>query len=585
MNDEALLLVLESLLRLSREQATVEFKSNWELAEDIGQYISALANVAALHGHDRAWMVWGVNSTSRAVTGTTFDPFTQKVKEGANQSLTMWLGVMTVPRADFSFYEVPYQQHRVVMLEIHPARSAPVAFQNVRYIRVDSHKVKLADYPGKEARLWALLGTQEDWSGEVVSEATLNDLDVSAMAAARHRFADFLIRVEPDTSRHESIRAEVVGWDDATLLNKARVTKQGRITRSALLLLGKDEASHFLAPADIKISWVLRDAHNGTVTSVPFGIPFLLATDRVYARVRNVTLDHMPDGTLFPTPVPQYDPWVMREALHNCIAHQDYLLGGKINLIEHPDRLVLTNLGQFIPESVEWMLAHQSPPEHYRNQWLIDGMIRLRMIEQAGSGIRRMFATQRQRLFPLPDYVFSTTPQGHPRVELTLQGQVLDPKFTRALMARSDLTLGQVLLLDRVQKGQTLSTEEVKAMRAMGLIEGRAPKVFISAKVADAVDQKAKYIHNRGLDDGYYQQLVLDYLKKYGKATRADLNALLLAKLADVLVNQQRTNKVKNLIQGMRRAQLIELRGKRPKLFWHLADATDKVQKLPHRYP
>lgn len=579
MNSDALNSVLESLLHLPREQATVEFKTNWEQADDIGQYISALANAAALHGHDRAWVIWGVNDTTRAVTGTTFDPFAQKSKEGSNQALSMWLQVLTAPRADFCFYEVQHHQHRVVILEIHPARSAPVAFQHVRYIRVDSHKVKLADYPDKEARLWALLGVKDDWSGELVPGATFDDLDVSAVAAARQRFADFLIRSESDTTRHASIRAEVAGWDDATLLNKARITKQGRITRAALLLLGKDEASHFLAPADIKISWVQRDAQNSTGPSAPFGIPFLLATDKVYARIRNATLDHMPDGTLFPTPVPQYDPWVVREALHNCIAHQDYLLGGKINVIEHPDRLVLTNLGQFIPESVEWMLKHQSPPEHYRNQWLIDGMIRLRMIEQAGSGIQRMFRTQRERLFPLPDYVFSTTPQGHPRVELTLQGQVLDPKFTRVLMARPDLDLGQVLWLDRVQKGQPLSADAVKELRMAGLIEGRAPKVFISAKVADAVGQKAKYIHNRGLGDSYYQQLVLDYLKKYGQASRSDLDDLLLAKLPDVLVGQQRANKVKNLMQGMRRAQLIELRGKRPKLFWHLADATDKSQK------
>lgn len=577
MNDDALKSVLDTLLCLPREQATVEFKSNWERAEDIGQYISALANAAALNGHDRAWMVWGIDNTSREVTGTAFDPFTQKVKEGANQSLIIWLQVMTAPRADFCFYEVIYQQLRVVMLEIHPARSAPIAFQHVRYVRVDSHKMKLADSPDKEARLWALLGTKEDWSGALVPGATLDDLDMSAISMARQRFAEFLLRSETDSNRHETIRLEVASWDDTTLLNKAHITKQGRITRAALLLLGKDESAHFLAPADTKISWVLRDANNATVTSLPFGIPFLLATERVYARIRNVTLDHMPDGTLFPTPVPQYDPWVLREALHNCVAHQDYVLGGKINVVEHPDRLVLTNLGQFIPESVEWMLEHQSPPEHYRNQWLIDGMIRLRMIEQVGSGIRRMFDTQRRRLFPLPDYVFGSTPQGHPRVELTLQGQVLDPKFTRALMTRSDLTLGQVLLLDRVQKGQALSAAEIKTMRAMGLIETRARKVFISAKVADAVGQKAKYIHNRGLDDGYYQQLVLDYLKKYGKATRADLDALLLAKLADVLVGQQKANKVKNLIQGMRRAQLIELRGKRPSFFWYPIPSTDKT--------
>ena len=577
MSPDALLSLLESLLRLPREQATVEFKSNWEAPVDIGQYISALANSAALQRHDRAWMVWGVNDVSLAVTGTTFDPFSQKVKEGANQSLIMWLQFMTQPRADFSFHEVQVQQHRVVLLEIYPARSAPIAFQHVRYTRVDSHKVQLAQHPDKEARLWAMLGNKEDWSGALVPDATFDDLDPSALAAARQRYTEFLLRSEPDANKHNAIRADAANWDDPTLLNKAHITKQGRITRAALLLLGKDEASHFLAPADIKISWVLRDAQNSTVTSLPFGIPFLLATDLVYGRIRNVTIDHMPDGTLFPTPVPQYDPWVLREALHNCVAHQDYLLGGKINLVEHPDRLVLTNLGQFIPESVEWMLEHQSPPEHYRNQWLIDGMIRLRMIEQAGSGIRRMFATQRQRLFPLPDYVFGVTTQGHPRVELTLQGQVLDPKFTRALMTRTDLTLGQVLLLDRVQKGQVLSVDEVKALRAMGLIEGRGRKVFISAKVADAAGQKAKYIHNRGLDDGFFQQLVLGYLKKYGKATRADLDALLLAKLSDVLQDQQRANKVKNLIQGMRRAQLIELRGKRPSLFWHPIVTTDKT--------
>ena len=319
-------------------------------------------------------------------------------------------------------------------------------------------------------------------------------------------------------------------------------------------------------------------------TSQAFGLPFLLSTERAFARIRNVTLDHMPDGTLFPTPVPRYDNWVMREALHNAVAHQDYGLGGKINLVEHPDRVVLSNLGQFIPESVEWMLEHQSPPEHYRNQWLIDGMIRLRMIEQAGSGIRRMFATQRQRLFPLPDYVFDAGPQGYPRVELTLQGQVLDAKFARALMARSDLTLGQVLLLDRVQKGRQLKPAEVRTLKELGLIEGRTPRFFISAKVADAVGQKARYIHNRGLDDGYYRRLVLDYLQRYGRAARADLDALLLSKLPDVLDAGQKANKVKNLLQGLRRAGAVHTRGPRSSATWHLgpragAAALDKRGK------
>ena len=567
MDPTTLLDTLATLLRLPREQATVEFKSNLDEPEDIGQYLSAMANTAALQGHDRAWVVWGVADGSHVVTGTSFDPFKRKV---GNQALVMWLQTMTQPRADFAFHELAHPQGRVVMLEVHPARSAPVAFQHLRYIRVDSHKVKLSDYADKEARLWARLGLKEDWSGAVVPGATLADLDLEAVAAARLRFTDFLLRGEPDAGRHEAIRTEAAAWSTETLLNKAHVTKQGRVTRAALLLLGRDEAAHFLAPVDAKISWILRDADNGTVTSQPFGMPFLLATEQAFARVRNVTLDHMPDGTLFPTPVPRYDAWVMREALHNAVAHQDYLLGGKINFVEHPDRLVLTNLGQFIPPSVEWMLEHQSPPEHYRNQWLIEGMIRLRMIEQVGSGIRRMFKTQRERLFPLPDYRFDVTPHGLARVELELHGQVLDAKFARALMARSDLTLGQVLLLDRVQKGEALSAEQARTLKGLGLIEGRSPRFFISAKVANTVSQKAQYIHNRGLDDPYYQRLVLDYLNKYGQATRADLDALLLAKLPDVLDAAQKANKLKNLLQGMRRAGLVHRSGPRSLGVWRL---------------
>lgn len=574
MSDTAMLAVLQNLLTQPRERATLEFKSNWNHADDIGEYISALANAAALEGHERAWLIWGVDDTTREVKGTTFDPFSQKVKSdkgSGNQALVMWLQHLTQPRADFAFHEVLHPNGRVMMLEIHPARSGPVAFKHVRYIRIDSHKVKLFGHPDKEARLWAQLGLKEDWTGEVLTGAAWSDLDPEALIAARQRYTEFRIQGEPDARRHEAIRTEVAGLSDVTLLNKAHITKQGRITRSALLLLGKDESAHLLSPVDAKIHWIARDASSTATRSFPFGIPFLLATDRVFGRIRNETMEHMPDGTLFPTPVQQYDPWVVREALHNCVAHQDYFLGGKINVVEHADRLVLTNLGEFIPQSVEWMLEHQSPPEHYRNQWLIDGMIRLRMIEQAGSGIRRMFVTQRERFFPLPDYTFDASPQGHPRVELTLAGRIIDAKFARALMTRTDLSLQHVLLLDKVQKGHSLVPSEIKLLRELGLVEGRAPKLFISAKVADAAGQKARYIHNRGLDDQHYQQLVVGYLRKYKQAKRTDFDELLMGKLAAVLTPEQKANKVRNLLQAMRRASIVDSEGPRSAAVWFLS--------------
>ena len=137
------------------------------------------------------------------------------------------------------------------------------------------------------------------------------------------------------------------------------------------------------------------------------------------------------------------------------------------------------------------MLEHQSPPEHYRNQWLIDGMIRLRMIDQVGSGIRRMFQTQRDRFFPLPDYSFDQNEFGRPRVEVVIPGRILDVKYTQLLMKRTDLDLRRVLLLDRVQKRLPLSQDEVRLLRALSLIEGRSPNLFVSAKVAALTEQKA----------------------------------------------------------------------------------------------
>lgn len=565
---QGLLETLERLRALPREAATVEFKANWDQPADIGEYLSALGNSAALDRHDRAWLVWGVENRTHKVTGTRFDPFAAK-GEG-NQSLIMWLTQLISPRPDFQFYELQHADGRVVMMEIHPPRTAPLAFKGVRYIRVDSHKTRLAENPDKEARLWAMLGQKEDWSGELVPEACFDDLDLAAIAAARQRFTEYLLKSEPDAQRHDQIRAEAAGWDTPTLLNKARITKQGKLTRSTLLLLGRDEAAHFLSPADAKISWILRDAKNRTETSQHFGIPLLLSTDKVYGRIRNVTIEHMPDGTLFPTAIPRYDAWVMREALHNCIAHQDYRLGGKINLVEHPDKLVFSNLGQFIPPSVEWMLEHQSPPEHYRNQWLIDGMIRLRMIDQVGSGIRRMFETQRERFFPLPDYSFDTTDQGHPRVEVAIGGNILDVKYTQMLMRRSDLDLRQVLLLDRVQKGRVLSADEVRELKQRKLIEGRSPNFFVSAKVAEWAGEKARYIRNRGFDDSYYRTLVTDYLEKYGRATRQDVDALLLGKLPEVLDAAQKAHKVRNLLQAMRRHGLIHREGPKATGAWCL---------------
>lgn len=147
-----------------------------------------------------------------------------------------------------------------------------------------------------------------------------------------------------------------------------------------------------------------------------------------------------------------------------------------------------------------------------------------------GSGIRKMFLIQKKRYFPLPEY--------------------------------SDLTLEDILLLDRVQKRKPLTDGQVKHLKSLRLIEGRKPNFHISAQMADHSGERAQYIRNRAFDDQHYKQLIVEYLEKFGTAKRVDINRLLLDKLPDVLDATQKDNKVENLLQALKQEGLIAPEGK-----------------------
>jgi ATP-dependent DNA helicase RecG len=384
-----------------------------------------------------------------------------------------------------------------------------------------------------------------DWSAQVSERASLVDLDPDAISMARKQFS----------VKYPAQAPEVAQWDDAAFLNKAKLTVQGSITNAAVLLLGRPEAATLLAPAVARISWVLRDEQNLERDYQHFGTPFILQVDRIPKRIRNLTLRAMPSGTLFPKEISQYDPWVIREALHNCIAHQDYGLTGRINVVETPTAIRLSNMGSFIPGSVERVIEQDAPPEFYRNRFLADAMVNLNMIDTQGGGIKRMFRTQASRFFPLPDYDLSQPD----RVEVTIEGRILDERYTRLLMERTDLNLTTIMLLDKVQKRVRIPHEAHRRLKGEGLVEGRYPNLYVSARVAAATDTRADYIKLRAFDKTHYKKMVVDYLTEYGMAKREDLDKLLMKKLSDALTEEQRKNYVLNLLQEMRRNGVIRV--------------------------
>jgi len=540
---------LAELRALPKETEWVEFKHNNTDPQEIGEYLSALSNTAALHGHPHGYIVWGIKDGTHTIMGTTFQP--HQTKGAGNEDLEPWLARLLSPRVNFEIYEFQSDSKPLVMFRVQAASSTPVAFRGERFIRVGSYKKPLRDYPEKERALWEVLSAPvEDWTAQICDGATLGDLDPQAIAFARQEFK----------KKHPALASEVDQWDELTFLNKAKVCVGGRITRTAVILLGKNESEHYLSPGIARITWVLKDEQGTEKDYQHFGPPLILAVDQVFAKVRNLTYRYLPDASLFPTEVTQYDPWVIRETLHNCIAHQDYPLGGRINVVEETASLLFTNVGEFLPGSVQEVIVRDAPPELYRNRFLADAMVNLNMIDTIGSGIKRMFTKQRQRLFPMPDYDLSEPG----RVKVRIIGQVIDDKYTRMLKSKPDLDLLDVIALDKVQKKHPISSEEFKSLKAKKLIEGRRPNLFVSATVAAATQTKADYIHNRAFDKEHYEKMIVTYLEKFGEGERADFDKLLLPKLSDALDDKQKGYFITNLLQEMRRdGTILPVGGKR----------------------
>ena len=79
--------------------------------------------------------------------------------------------------------------------------------------------------------------------------------------------------------------------------------------------------------------------------------------------------------------------------------------------------------------------------------------------------------------------------------------------------------------------------------------------------VAEIIDARAQYIKNRGMNDRYYIDMIVNYLKQFKSGTKADFITLLRDKLPDVLDDKQKIAKVKNLLSSMSRHGVIEHAG------------------------
>jgi ATP-dependent DNA helicase RecG len=533
MTIEQLNSTLNNLCNLSAENEIVEFKEakNTYDFSKLGKYFSALSNEANLKGKSFSWLVFGIEDKKHKVVGSQF----RSVRKDLDSLKGEIAKKVTNGISFIEIHEIDKPEGRVIMFQIPAApKGIPIAFDGHYYARDGEELTPLNIEKIERIRAQTI---KDDWSAVIVSQASIDDLDDDAIALARKNYKN----------KFSEKAEDVDNWDDLTFLNKAKVTIKGKITRTALILLGKDESEHFLNPSEVKIRWKLIDNNGFDIDYDIFGLPMILSVEKVFAKIRNIKYRYMQEGTIFPTEVAKYEPFSIREAINNCIAHQDYTKNARINVIEMEDQLIFTNHGSFIPGSVEKVVIEDAPEEFYRNRFLATAMFNLKMVDTAGGGIKKIFNFQKARYFPMPDYDLSSE-----KVKVSISGKILDMDYARLLAKHKELTLEDIMMLDKVQKKIPITAFEEKHLKSKKLIEGRKPNFFIGLKVAEKTGEKAAYTKNKAFDKKYYLDLILNALKQHKSMSRKEVDDLLWSKLPDWMDENQKKNKVGNLLTELR---------------------------------
>ena len=510
---------------------------------DIISYVSAIANMGGGH------LVIGVHDSSLEIVGTdTYNYDRQK----AILRLTERCVNLSTEGLDIDEFVTDDTNRKVWVIHIPkhlPKR--PVFAHNKAWQRIEDSLVEMT-----AERMSAILDepifSETDWSAQIVADAMIEDLDEVAIAKARMMFKKVHSRIP---------EAEVNAWTVETFLSKCGIMKNGGITRAAIILLGKYESAFKLRPAVAQVTWTRRDEKQEVVDYEHFTVPFILTVDEILSKIENLTMREMPGGTLFPDTMKQYDDYTIREALHNCIAHQDYTMQQRINFVENPTYLYYSNAGSFIPGTLENALTNEEPQAYFRNECLCRAMVDFNMIDTVSRGIKKMFNEQWRRHFPMPDYEIDAKNR---KVSVRIYGNEINEQYTNLLKTNKSLTLWDCISLDAIQKGRTIHEDIAQDLLNRGLIEGEAPNYTISLGIAKATRQLQGYTKQKGLDKEKIKQMILQYLKNAGTdgAKRDSIYEYVKDVMPQVKTHEQQLRLLGDILSALSTDKLIYPKGR-----------------------
>ena len=402
--DELRALVLQ-LRKLPKETEWVEFKQNWYEPEQIGEYLSALSNGACLQGKAQGFLVWGIDDESHTVVGTTFNP-NEATANKSREDLYPYLARHLTPPIEFQFFPFYDVDGKfIVVLAVDACYVSPTCWQRDAYVRVGSHKKKLAEYPELSRKIWAKLSRtpfeKRIARDSVTSSEVLDLLNYDA-------YFQMTKKALPTTTE---------GILDVLCSEKMAAREEGapyyQITNLGALLFARHlpDFEKLERKAVRVIDYAGTDrlsSGNEKIFDAGYAASFIDLIDYIKSRLPNN--EQIEQALRFQTQV--YPEVAIREFVANAIIHQDLDAVGDSPLIQiFMDRMEVTNPGLPLIDPLRFI---NEPPQS-RNESLAKFMRRLNICEERGSGIDRAVAAIEVWQLPAPEFLRT---ENHMRIHM-----------------------------------------------------------------------------------------------------------------------------------------------------------------------
>lgn len=394
MTDQHLSSLVRELIALPDETEWVEFKHNNDDPQEIGEYLSALANAAALHDKSYGYLLWGIEDVTHRVLGTSFKP--RQAKKG-NEELQNWLSRMLDPRIDFIIQELTYQDKPLVLFEIPRATTQPVRFGGEEFIRIGSNKRKLREFPEKERSLWQVfqrtpfeqLIARENVSGDdatrLLDYPAYFELTQQPLPANRQGILDKLLS-EKFLLRRDNGRYDITNL--GAILFAKNLIEFGRLARKSIRVV------------------VYQGTNRVETVREQTGVKgYAVGFEGAISFINGLLPQNEVIGQALRREVRMYPEIAIRELVANAIIHQDFTLTGTGPMVEvFTDRIEINNPGVPLIDTLRFI---DEPPQS-RNEALASFMRRINVCEERGSGIDKVIFNVEVFQLPAPQFSVHT---------------------------------------------------------------------------------------------------------------------------------------------------------------------------------